>query len=482
MTIDVRSIDRLMLMVVFLVVVGGCRTAHAQCQEGCKAIHILTGEAIGDQFGWKSNYLGDLTDDGINDFVITAPTNDGGGSNAGRIYVYSGSDGTELWRATGVSGGGQLGIDANRTGDINADGTPDVIAGGPFSGAGRAVVYSGVDGGILHTFFGQFNGDRLGFRVASGGDANGDGHPDLLVSATFHDAAAFNAGRVYLYDGTDFSLLCTVDGESSSDEFGSALNFVGDRNNDGRDEFIVGARNAGPTSGGRAYLYSYNGKTCDLVHTFIPPSGAQGFGSLFAGGGQDINNDGTPDIYVADFNANRAHVYSGTDFSQLWMLTGDGNGGFGLGEMIDDVNGDDHADLVLAAWVSNNGGFHAGKVFIYSGADGSILETFTHDIPNATFGFDAKGLGDVNADGKADYLITAAWDLNQRGRAYVIAGTISPTVVGDLDGDGSVGASDLLILLVNWGPCADCDDCPADLDDDCSVGAADLLTLLVNWG
>ncbi|MEE9131834.1 MAG: hypothetical protein V3T84_17620, partial [Phycisphaerales bacterium] len=367
MTIDVRSIDRLMLMVVFLVVVGGCRTAHAQCQEGCKAIHILTGEAIGDQFGWKSNYLGDLTDDGINDFVITAPTNDGGGSNAGRIYVYSGSDGTELWRATGVSGGGQLGIDANRTGDINADGTPDVIAGGPFSGAGRAVVYSGVDGGILHTFFGQFNGDRLGFRVASGGDANGDGHPDLLVSATFHDAAAFNAGRVYLYDGTDFSLLCTVDGESSSDEFGSALNFVGDRNNDGRDEFIVGARNAGPTSGGRAYLYSYNGKTCDLVHTFIPPSGAQGFGSLFAGGGQDINNDGTPDIYVADFNANRAHVYSGTDFSQLWMLTGDGNGGFGLGEMIDDVNGDDHADLVLAAWVSNNGGFHAGKVFIYSG-------------------------------------------------------------------------------------------------------------------
>ena len=57
---------------------------------------------------------------------------------------------------------------------------------------------------------------------------------------------------LYLYDGTDFSLLCTVDGEGASDEFGSALNFVGDRNNDGRDEFIVGARNAGPTSGGRA--------------------------------------------------------------------------------------------------------------------------------------------------------------------------------------------------------------------------------------
>ena len=45
-----------------------------------------------------------------------------------------------------------------------------------------------------------------------------------------------------------------------------------------------------------------------------------------------------------------------------------------------------------------------------------------------------------------------------------------------------VGLSDLLILLANWGPCADCDDCPADLNDDCAVGVADLLLLLANWG
>ena len=44
---------------------------------------------------------------------------------------------------------------------------------------------------------------------------------------------------------------------------------------------------------------------------------------------------------------------------------------------------------------------------------------------------------------------------------------VGPGLVGDLDGDGIVGASDLLILLVSWGPCADCDDCPADLNGDC---------------
>jgi len=52
----------------------------------------------------------------------------------------------------------------------------------------------------------------------------------------------------------------------------------------------------------------------------------------------------------------------------------------------------------------------------------------------------------------------------------------------DLDGDGSVGATDLLSLLVTWGVCAPCIDCPADFDGNCSVGATDLLALLVNWG
>ncbi|MCH7572517.1 MAG: thrombospondin type 3 repeat-containing protein, partial [Planctomycetes bacterium] len=55
-------------------------------------------------------------------------------------------------------------------------------------------------------------------------------------------------------------------------------------------------------------------------------------------------------------------------------------------------------------------------------------------------------------------------------------------ISADLDGDGTVGAADLAILLGNWGPCGDCQDCPADLDGDCTVGAADLAMLLGGWG
>ena len=53
--------------------------------------------------------------------------------------------------------------------------------------------------------------------------------------------------------------------------------------------------------------------------------------------------------------------------------------------------------------------------------------------------------------------------------------------MGDIDGDGSVGVKDLLILLGNWGPCeTGC--CPADLDGTGDVGVKDLLILLGNWG
>jgi hypothetical protein len=54
--------------------------------------------------------------------------------------------------------------------------------------------------------------------------------------------------------------------------------------------------------------------------------------------------------------------------------------------------------------------------------------------------------------------------------------------LGDLDGDCTVGRTDLDILLDTWGLCPPKGDCPADLDGDCTVGVVDLLILLGNWG
>lgn len=57
--------------------------------------------------------------------------------------------------------------------------------------------------------------------------------------------------------------------------------------------------------------------------------------------------------------------------------------------------------------------------------------------------------------------------------------TLAPPAAGDLNGDGVVNFSDLLILLSGWGDCGE--QCPADLDGDGDIDFSDLLILLSNW-
>jgi hypothetical protein len=64
---------------------------------------------------------------------------------------------------------------------------------------------------------------------------------------------------------------------------------------------------------------------------------------------------------------------------------------------------------------------------------------------------------------------------------------LQPVRTGDLNGDGMVDVSDLLILFNSWGTCPPAKPgnfcpCPADLNADGIVDVADLLILFDNWG
>jgi len=63
-------------------------------------------------------------------------------------------------------------------------------------------------------------------------------------------------------------------------------------------------------------------------------------------------------------------------------------------------------------------------------------------------------------------------------RPRVVVTFKQPSIVGDLNGDGTVNGADLAVLLGSWGPC---DGCVADIDGDGVVGGADLALLLGHW-
>lgn len=488
-----RSRHETMLMAgaTALAAAGVVAPVRGQFLEDSRVIHEWSGEHPGDQFGWVANPVGDIDGDGAEDVVVTAPTFSSLGSNSqnGRIYVFSGAfdKGQELWRATGDQVGQLFGHDAGAAGDIDGDGVPDVIVGSPnngafvFANAGRAAIYSGADGSLIHTFVGEALGDRFGYRVSGDRDFDGDGHPDVIIGAYLNDANGFAAGRAYIYSGADFSLICAIDGEAAVNILGTGVALIGDVNGDGRADALVGALLGNPSQTGRAYVYSWDGSQCNLLYFMDPDPTASSFGLWFMNSG-DITGDGVEDLYVSDYTDNKAYLFDGTDGSRLTVLDGEGEGGgFGIGRIHRDLDADGHADLIMAAWVNSTGATNGGKAFVYSGADYSVFETYTHTKKGATLGFDAAGLDDADYDGAYDHLVTAAWLHSQRGTTYILAGDVSYGLVGDVNADGVVDKLDVALVVMAMGDCPGAPAaCPADVDGDGDVDNRDMVIVLRN--
>ena len=429
----------------------------------------FNGDSTNDSFGWSVSGAGDVNGDGVEDFIVGAYRDDNTGVDSGSARVFSSVDGSVLYTFNGDSAGDRFGISVSGAGDVNGDGFDDLIVGAPFddnngSGSGSARVFSGADGSVFFTFDGDAADDQFGWSVSGAGDVNGDGFDDFIVGAPFGSDNGIVSGSARVFSGNDGSILYTFYGDSVEDAFGYSVSGAGDVNGDGFDDLIVGAyfESTNGTASGSARVLS--GADGSILYTFYGDSAGGWFGFSVSGAG-DVDGDGFDDFIVgapfddnSAINSGSARVFSGADGSVLYTFYGDSAGGwFGRSvSSLGDVNGDGFDDLVVGASLDDTAGTSAGAVRVFSGADGSVLFT-AYGSPNDNFGFSVARIGDLNGDGFGELIAgVPGSDFNGSNSGSVrllvsAAVEVTTTCPPDTNKDGEVNLTDLNAILSAFG-------------------------------
>lgn len=389
------------------------------------------------------------------------------GSQGPFFDVRSGATGALIHR---LEAPGLVGFAVADAGDVDGDGVHDIAAGAP--AASQALVYSGATGDLLLTLTAP-GAVNLGTSIAGAGDINSDGHADLLVGDRAFNLPDSFDGRGFVFSGADGSVLREYPSPAAGAIFAGGIALTGDVDHDGFGEHIVGAS-------GISKAFVYSGRTGDLLYEFTGRPSAGAFGLFFVDGLRDVNGDRVPDFYVGDFGDNpdgsapapgAAYVYSGADGSLIHSFTGAGDfNGVGPGRGAGDVDFDGKEDLIIGAYTSSTGVANGGQITIYSGCDGSVIRTFTSTVENEQLGFDCVGLGDTNGDRFPEFLLSAA----NGGTVYISAG--DQRCAADVNGDGVVDYRDVRFVAGRQRT----DDPAADVNCDGRVDVLDLIFVLVS--
>lgn len=339
-------------------------------------LHEFRGDSDAETlFGTSLGAAGDVNDDGFPDVIVGSPNPDPTAPIFGSVYVFSGADGALLHRFVEASFNDDFGRAVAGVGDVDGDGSDDLAIGAPLAAFTRGVVQvrSGATGSVLRTFFGV-GGEQLGQAVAAIGDLDSDGTPDVLIGSPGGVPGSCPA-CIRVYSGFDGAPLLTITNGDPESRLGAAVASAGDLTGDGIPDIVAGAPNASIVNpqDGAAYLFS--GATGDQVFRWTDRVGVP-LPSAFAStvtAGADIDGDSVPDIVVgAPFAKGAAnglargivYGYSGQDGSPLFRITGETDREmYGSSvAIVGDANGDGFANLVAGAPQSSALGAREGSL------------------------------------------------------------------------------------------------------------------------
>jgi hypothetical protein len=288
------------------------------------------GESANDHFGIDVDGVGaDVDGDGLVDVLVGAENVDGpAGSLAGRAYILSGRDGATIREFDGPAALAILGNGVSGAGDVNGDGDPDIVLAARDAGSrreGQAFVYNAVTGDLVHTLAPAASARQFGYFFTSGiGDVDGDFLPDIYVP-DFADATLGPAtGRAYVFSGATGELIHEWVGEAAGGGFGIGRG-AGDVDGDGHEDMLLcgWTDSSGAPQAGKAFVFS--GADGRLVRTITNTVAGDQMG-FDAHGLGDVDGDGGPDFALTapSNGAGVVYVVAGTP---LCRADCDGSGG-----------------------------------------------------------------------------------------------------------------------------------------------------------
>jgi signal transduction histidine kinase len=428
------------------------------------------------QFSISAASAGDVNGDGFGDIIVGAPLYTHTFYEEGAAFVYYGSaSGLPLnpsWAVYGEQRAADFGMSVAAGGDVNRDGFDDVIIGarsytfrsGEYD-VGAVFIYTGSPNGLSATpawmIEGTQTNSHFGYAVSGAGDVNGDGFPDVIVSALRHWEHGKPVGKIFAFHGSTNGFGATADwsftGDQADAQFAYRVGALGDVNKDGFDDVIFSARDYDTVKEDAGKVFVFYGSRRGLGPkpdwTFEGKQ-LRGYLGSSCGGAGDVNGDGFADVIVGAPSENHgeqregaAYVFYGSPrgLTELNWFVECNQSGSSLGQGASgagDVNGDGFADIIIGA-PSHRGRTRGGegRAFVFHGTPAGLQTEpawiMYEERPRLLFGRTAASAGDINCDGFSDVLVGTIMDrgVAEGGQVSVYAGSrngVLPNLLGQM--------------------------------------------------
>jgi hypothetical protein len=274
-------------------VVGGARyQSTAGAWSAGSQIARFTGHPAS-LFGNAVTAMPDLDGDGQGDVIVSEPQavlDDGlhGIVTAFRI------DGTQIWQ---LVGGQSFGWYFTRAGDQTGDGVEDLWVGTPTGGGGFVDLVSGSDGSIQYSIAAPPDAGQFGWHIAVLGDLDGDGRNDLAIGAPSATVGGLYKGQLHVVSVVGTPLF-TLTGEFPDHQFGIMTTGLDDIDGDGVPDLAVSAPGGEvETAPGGSEVQLISGATGDRIRLLASPTDGELYGRMLALL-DDLDGDGLRDLAI----------------------------------------------------------------------------------------------------------------------------------------------------------------------------------------